>query len=277
MNAPDNSIRAVEEHMGTIISLQVHDTANKVVDRFFNRIRELEALLSRFRPDSQVSLIADGLLRQADSDPAVLEVLSRCSDLRYRTEGCFEYEPQRQSSDPADPILDPNAVAKGWIVNEAAAVLKDAGVREFFINAGGDVLASRPRLEQPWRVGVQHPDDPGAVIAIFGVSHGAVATSGAYERGQHIRSAQSSRLKSVTVVGPDLAEADGLATAVLASGQPLPGWWNKIDHAYGLLTMSAADHLRWDPPTLTSNDQEGPTSSISLISQISEPITLLSS
>lgn len=268
MTAPDNTIRAVEEHMGTVITLQVHDASSEVVDRFFSRIRELEALLSRFRPSSQISLLADGSRKRADSDPAVLEVLSRCGDLRRRTDGCFEHEPQQQSGDPADPILDPNAVAKGWIVTEAAETLKDAGVSEFFINAGGDVMASRPRPGDPWRVGVQHPDDPDAVVAVFAVSHGAVATSGAYERGQHIRSARTPRLKSVTVVGPDLAEADGLATAVLASGQALPEWWSNIDHAYGLLTMSVADRLRWNPPTPIHNNQEGATSPISLISGI---------
>lgn len=234
--------------MGTVITLVAHNTDDALVDRFFARIRELETLLSRFRADSDISLIADSSLSVEGADPRVQEVLRRCDDLRQRTDGFFEHEPRSRTGRCIDPVLDPNALAKGWIVEEAAKVLREAGVEDFFINAGGDVLARRPRTATAWRAGVQHPDDPSSVVAIFEMFGGAIATTGTYERGQHIWSLTNPELRSVTVTGPDLAEADGLATAVFATGQLTPEWWGNVDPEYGLLVMSIDGSLRWRPP-----------------------------
>ena len=87
-----------------------------------------------------------------------------------------------------------------------------------------------------------------SVVAIFEIFSGAIATTGTYERGQHIWALTSPELRSVTVVGPDLAEADGLATAVFATGQLTPEWWGNVDPEYGLLVMSVDGSLRWSPP-----------------------------
>jgi thiamine biosynthesis lipoprotein len=145
-------------------------------------------------------------------------------------------------------VLDVNALAKGWIIEEASIILRLHGAR-YLVNAGGDVTASSRSDGTPWRIGVQHPEDRASVLGVFEVFRGAVATSGSYERGQHIRSGDHAALTSVTVVGPDLGEADGLSTAVFASGQSPPEWWHDVDPSYGLLTLSADNRLRWLPPT----------------------------
>ncbi|MCA1844059.1 MAG: FAD:protein FMN transferase, partial [Actinobacteria bacterium] len=139
-------------------------------------------------------------------------------------------------------------LAKGWIIQSAALVLRLSG-GDFFVNAGGDVLAGRRHTtDRPWRVGVQHPEDRSAILGVFELPHGAVATSGSYERGRHIRSDRPSPLTSVTVVGPDLGEADALSTAVYASGESPPPWWADVDPAYGLLTLDIRNRLRWIAP-----------------------------
>ncbi|MFN2638457.1 MAG: hypothetical protein ABR585_15790, partial [Gemmatimonadaceae bacterium] len=71
----------------------------------------LEALLTRFRPDSEISRIAAGALPVADADPAVRAVLQRCEALRRLTDDDFEYEPRRRTGRPDDPLLDVNALA----------------------------------------------------------------------------------------------------------------------------------------------------------------------
>ena len=241
-------LRRVEEHMGTVVTVAGTGLDDATVDHFFERIRELEAVLSRFRPESELSRLAGGALERDDVDPAIREVLTRCEDLRARTSGAFEHEPRRRSGRTDDAVLDVDAVAKGWIVEEAATVLR-LHAPEFFVNAGGDVVVRRPAGCRPWRVGIQHPTDRSAVLGVLELTTGAVATSGTYERGSHIRAAGTRSLTSVTVVGPDLAEADGLATAVFASGESPPAWWSDVDPAYGLLTASAGG-LRWFPPAL---------------------------
>src|SRR3954447_18302349 len=183
----DVSFRRVEHHMSTAITLGGAGIDDAIADQFFDRIRELEDLLSRFRPDSEISRLARGELDLDDADPRVREVMARCQTLRDLTGGEFEHEPRRRTGDANAPLLDVNALAKGWIVEEAAVILRvTAG--EFFINAGGDVVASARPAGRPWRVGVQHPSDPRSVLGLFDVVGGAVATSGTYERGNHIRS-----------------------------------------------------------------------------------------
>lgn len=234
--------------MGTAVTLAGRDIGEAVADVFYERICDLEALLSRFRADSEVSRLANGDLELDQADVAVREVLNRCSVLRSRTKGNFEFEPRLRTGVPDAPVLDPDGFAKGWIIDEAALVLRIAGVREFFVNAGGDVVVERPDGAAPWRVGLQHPDVAGAVLGVFEIRSGAVATSGTYERGEHIRVAAAASLSSATVVGPDLAEADALATATFASGSPTPSWWPDVGPAYGLLTIDAESQLRWHPP-----------------------------
>lgn len=238
------SIRRVEHHLGTAITLGCDGADAGAADAFFARIAELEAVLSRFRPDSELSRVAAGRLDLDDASPELREVVTNCERLRFLTRGDFEYEPRRRSGDRCDPPLDPNAFAKGWIVEQACLQLRLRGVRSFFVNAGGDVVAGAPSAgRSSWRVGVRSPFDPSAVLATLDLADVAVATSGAYERGAHIRCTPHG-LASVTIVGPDLGTADALATAVFAAGSVTPSWW-EFGGEYAVLAIDGAGRLRW--------------------------------
>jgi thiamine biosynthesis lipoprotein len=118
---------------------------------------------------------------------------------------------------------------KGWSAERAATVLRDGGARNFTLNVGGDVVCSGDRARgEPWRVGVRAPDDPLRLIVALAVHDGAVATSGLYERGAHVTDARTGAAptawRSITVMAPDLATADAIATAALAMGEPGPAW-----------------------------------------------------
>ena len=74
-----------------------------------------------------------------------------------------------------------------------------------------------------WRVGIQHPHDPRRRSRRSSRRDDlAVATSGAYVRGDHVVDPHTGRpphgVLSVTIVGPDLATADAYATAAFAMG-----------------------------------------------------------
>src|SRR5207249_5369376 len=79
-----------------------------------------------------------------------------------------------------------------------------------------------PSDAEHWRVGIQHPWERDRVAAVLAVADGAVATSGRYERGDHVLSPATGLpaldLASVTVVGPDLGIADAYATAAVVLG-----------------------------------------------------------
>jgi thiamine biosynthesis lipoprotein len=218
MTADAVELRRVEHHMSTAISLAGTGFDEAAAAGFFGRIAELEGLLSRFRPDSEISRIARGELEVGDADPTVQQVLLRCDILRNATGGDFEHEPRAATGDAAAPVLDPNAVAKGWIVDDAATPMRRSGAA-LVVNAGGDVLTTPRPDGRPWRVGVQHPTDRHGILGTFELVQGAVATSGSYERGEHVRRRPGS-LVSVTVV----------------------------EERYGLLTLSDDDRLRWTAP-----------------------------
>jgi thiamine biosynthesis lipoprotein len=238
------SFSRVERHMSTTVSLAGVGIDDALADRFFARVRELEGILSRYRLGSDVSRLGRGEAGLDDVAPEARHVVAACDGLRDRTGGDFDHS-------PAPGLLDVNAYAKGWIVDDAAIELRLAGA-EFVVNAGGDVLAGGRSGDDRWRVGVRHPSDPGSVVAVLSIASGAVATSGTYERGDHLRrrSGAGGGLVSVTVVGPELGEADALSTAVFASGESPPRWWARgVDPAYGLLTVSDGGRLRWLAPT----------------------------
>ena len=118
----------------------------------------------------------------------------------------------------------PVGLVKGWAVDRAAALLARGRAR-FCIDAGGDVLVRGG----PWRVGdpASAPARP-ARAPCSTLTDAAVATSGAYERGEHVVDPLTGRpargALSVTVVGPDLATADAYATAAFAMGARGPAW-----------------------------------------------------
>lgn len=238
-------MRRVEHHMGTAISLHALGAPAEAVDRFFDEIAALEARLSRFRHDSEVMRLERGELTLDDASPQVREVVVRCEALRASTGGAFDHRPIVDGH----RLLDPNAFVKGWIIEQAVLHLQFAGASSYFVSAGGDVTVSTPPPGQTsWRVGITHPDDPTAVFATVDLADAAVATSGRYERGNHIRTATTSsmshELTSVSVVGPELAIADALATAVFASGEPRPSWWQH-DSPYGIIAVTASGRVRY--------------------------------
>ena len=127
--------------------------------------------------------------------------------------------------------LDLGAIAKGWAVDRAMEKLMARGIRNAIIDAGGDlrIIGARPGKDF-WRIGVQHPRDPGALLLTFDLKDTAIVTSGDYERffmaegvryhhildpstGQPARGCQS-----VTVLAPTAAEADACATAAFVLG-----------------------------------------------------------
>jgi thiamine biosynthesis lipoprotein len=238
--------RRVELQMGTAISLHALDAPEDAVDRFFNEIKALEVRLSRFREDSEVRRLERGELDIDDASPQVREVLVRCEALRSSTGGAFDHRPTVDGHQ----LLDPNAFAKGWIIEQAVLHLRMAGVSSYFVNAGGDVVVGAPSPGQAaWRVGITHPNDPASVFALVDLQHGAVATSGCYERGNHIRSSPAAgggpdELTSVSVVGPELATADALATAVFAGGVARPDWWPD-DGPYGIIAVTASARVQF--------------------------------
>jgi thiamine biosynthesis lipoprotein len=211
----------VRHIMGMPIGIGVRDRGDVDLEPAFDWLREVDAVFSTYREDSEISRLDRGELTVSDCRPEVDEVLTRCVALERATRGYFSVRPAGR--------LDPSGLVKGWAVAGAAERLAAAGAENFCINAGGDIIArGRPEPDRLWRVGIRHPEDLGQLAAVLAVGDLAVATSGQYERGAHIVDPHTGRpptgLLSVTIVGPDLGTADAYATAAFAMGAAGPEW-----------------------------------------------------
>jgi len=94
--------------------------------------------------------------------------------------------------------------------------------------------------EPVWRIGIKHPIEHHQIAKVVVGTDLAVATSGTYERGSHIRDPFSGLppegVLSVTITGPDLATADAYATAAFAMGREGPAWTATLD-GYEAMTI----------------------------------------
>jgi FAD:protein FMN transferase len=209
--------------MGTTVTIDVRDPDidAAVLHRAVAVLAELEARFTTYCPDSEVCRIDSGELSIADAHSDVREVLNACAVLRAESGGAFDAFRSGH--------LDPSGYVKGWAAEGAADVLRAGGATSFAMNVGGDIVcAGEPAPGVPWRIGVRDPDDAGRIVLVIGVRNGAVATSGLYERGPHVRHAETGATPadwvSITVLAPDLGTADAIATAALAMGEKGPAW-----------------------------------------------------
>ena len=131
-----------------------------------------------------------------------------------------------------DVACDVSALAGGWAADRVAKALVALGHADVLVDIGGEVSARGRRPDgSRWRVAVEAPQ-PGKVAAVVEMENTAVATSGDYRNawtdGQgrqrsHIIDPRTGEpiahgLASVSVVHPDGAWADALATGLLVLG-----------------------------------------------------------
>ncbi|MGB9136283.1 MAG: FAD:protein FMN transferase [Pseudonocardiaceae bacterium] len=220
-------LRRVEHIMGLPISLDLRDPSpplREAARQAFDWLREVDRRFSPFQAGSEVRRLGRGELTPAQASPELVEVLALCAQYEQASGGAFRaWLP--------GPVFDPSGVVKGWAVQRAGQILRDAGARRFCLNAGGDVLtAGEPERGRAWRVGIRHPARTHQICAVFSIRDGAVATSGTYERGAHIidgRTGHPTRdLVSLTVIAPDLTTADATSTAAFAMGTDGIAWAN---------------------------------------------------
>jgi FAD:protein FMN transferase len=232
--------------MGLPIVLDVRDDVDPaVVEAMWDELRHADAIFSTYKEDSEISRLNRGELALEDAHPHVREVLARCEELRVITDGYFD------AGRVLEHGIDPSGFVKGWAVDRAGDVLEDGGARNYSLNAGGDIrLRGAPLPDPRWRVGIQHPLVRDKIAAIVEGNDVAVATSGAYARGEHVVDPHTgvppAGVLSVTIVGPELATADAYATAAFAMGDTGPEWTATLG-LYEAMTILADERVLLTP------------------------------
>ena len=212
------SVRSVRQVMGMPVTVEVRDAGadGAVLDEIFGELQMVDRLFSPFRTDSEVSRIDRGELAIDEADGLVRQVLHLCRLYELATDGYF--------SAWIGGRLDPSGLVKGWALDRACSILDRHGFRHYLVDGAGDVRTRRPSEEgRSWCVGIRHPVQHDRLARVVLADDLAVATSGTYEKGAHVRDPHTGRPAtewiSFSVVGPDILEADVYATAALAMGE----------------------------------------------------------
>ena len=243
--------------------------ASEAITDAMYEIARIEQIASEWRADSDLSRLNQGAggppVKVA---PELIEILARARRVSAATEGLFDvtfhgvgelwsFEPGSEppsSQQIAERLplvdwreikLDPEAntarlsapgmkvglgaIAKGYAVDRAAALLHERGFANHIVEAGGDTRVSGKKGDKPWRVGVQDPEQTVGRIGHLLAENQAVVTSGNYARffvweGVHYTHILDPRTgwpipsetspKSVTLVASDATDADAYCTAI---------------------------------------------------------------
>ncbi len=203
--------------MGTFV--QVVSENKKAAEIVFKEIERIEGLLSKYRPESEVSRLNQA--GELQVSPETFYVIKKALEFWRESGGAFDItvgplmdlwgfttggynvpEPQRIAEalntigsakihlNETDNVIkflnsgmkiDLGGIAKGYAIDCAVKKLKEAQVGSCLINAGGNIYGLGEKFGQFWKIAIQEPRQAGALQQL-GLKNQCVATSGDYER-----------------------------------------------------------------------------------------------
>ncbi len=205
--------------MGMPITVEIADAnaSQESIDTVFEYFEYIDETFSTYKEHSEISRLNRREIGLAEFSADMRTVLTLAEVTRQETDGYFDIM--------RNGICDPSGLVKGWAINNAADMLRQKGLANFYVDAGGDIQADGKNSQgQAWRVGIRNPFDLAEIVKVISISNLGVATSGTYVRGQHIYNPRETDslvtdVVSLTVIGPTIYEADRFATAAFAMGR----------------------------------------------------------
>lgn len=205
--------------MGMPIEIEIVDAAaSDTLEAAFAYLVAIDKRFSTYKEDSEISRINRGEVAQSAASEEMREILVLAEKTKAETDGYFDIR-------RPDGLIDPSGIVKGWAVQNVAMLIQRAGYEDYFVNAGGDIAMGGKNAEgEDWSVGIRNPFDFTEIVKVVYPRGKGIATSGSYVRGDHIYNphAPGEKLKdivSVTIIGPNVLEADRFATAAFAMGK----------------------------------------------------------
>ena len=255
-------VQRAQPWLGTLVEIAAEGAdmirLNKAIGQAFARIAAIHGAMSFHDVDSELSrvnrhaardwvAISGDLARVFDAaigfaaasnglfDPSVAPWLVETGHLPHHVTMPADSAPDWQAVELdgdrvrfARPLLvDFGGIAKGYAVDAALAVLRDAGMASARVNAGGD-LARFGGSAEPVRV--RHPAQATLSLHLADLQTGAVATSAGYYQSEAAASplrhphtgGELCRTLSVSVLAPTCLAADALTKIVAADPQRAP-------------------------------------------------------
>jgi thiamine biosynthesis lipoprotein len=234
-----------------------------------DEMQRIDDLMSTYKPESELSYInthaADGPVTVSTE---LLSLIIRALDYSVITGGAFDityasagqYYDYREGKKPSDKQLeqalqainyrhvkidpqqstieflrpgvriDLGGIAKGYAVDRSMEILRNAGVENAIISAGGDSRVIGKHRDRPWNVGIRNPRDRQSIVSMIPLENAAISTSGDYERYfeedgvryHHILNPGTGKspheVYSSSIIGSVATDTDALSTSVFVLG-----------------------------------------------------------
>lgn len=194
------------------------EDARRHIDQIFNLWEEIDARFSTYKENSEIMRINRGEIAKSAYSAPMREIFELSVRTANDTGGYFDIRNPRG-------VLDPSGVVKGWAIQKAAEYAMEAGFTSFYIEIGGDIQTRGTNAEgAEWTVGIRNPFKHDEIVKVVTPRGKGIATSGTSARGAHIYNPHAPKetitdIVSISVLGPDIAEADRFATAAFAMGR----------------------------------------------------------
>lgn len=261
--------------MGTIFDITAIGDDEKALEdaasKAFDEIKRIDALMSRYKEDSEVSLVNKNAgIAPVKVGHELIEVLKEAVKISDLSEGAFDvtigplsnlwgFDEERKVVPSPEEIerlrklvdyrklrideaastvyleekgmmIDVGGIAKGYSLGRAMKIFEDFGIKNVFINAGGNLNLRGGKKGKPWRIGIQDPRDESKLLGKIDITDISIATSGDYQRFfikdgiryHHILDPRTGYpakgLISATVIGRSKTSMDGFSSAVFILG-----------------------------------------------------------
>lgn len=211
--------------MGTAVKVELwHDKrlqANKCISLVMANMRRIDASMSPFKPDSELSRLNQTAATKAVKvSKELFQLIRRARQISVQTDGKFDitfasagrlYD-YRKAIRPSDEQLknllnainyrhilldarkrtirfqhpqvyiDLGGIAKGHAIDQAIRILRQCGINHALVSAGGDSRILGDKQGLPWMTGIRHPREKNGFAVVLPLTDTAISTSGDYER-----------------------------------------------------------------------------------------------
>ncbi|VVB70098.1 ApbE family protein [uncultured archaeon] len=204
--------------MPVIVEIIDANATNKAFEEVFNYLHYVDEKFSTYKDSSEITKINNGEIREENYSEDMKEVFKLSEETKNETNGYFDIKT------PSGKI-DPSGLVKGLAIYNSAKLLEKRGFNNYYVEVAGDIQVHGKNSQgKNWRIGIRNPFNMKEIIKVLYIHDKGVATSGTYVRGQHVYNPHEGKepvteILSLTVIGPNIYEADRFATAVFAMGE----------------------------------------------------------
>lgn len=208
--------------MGMPVTVEIADAAasvsgEKTIRAVFDYFKYIDKKFSTYKNASEIMEINRGELPEEKWSEDMKKIFALSEETKRATDGYFDIKMLNGS-------YDPSGIVKGWAIWNAAKIIEKDGYKNFYVDAGGDIQTSGMNAGgKKWTVGIKNPWSENENVKVVHLSGEGIATSGTYIRGDHIYNPKTGKpaneIASLTVIGPNVYEADRFATAAFAMGK----------------------------------------------------------